>query len=91
LAVGVPMVTTTYPHHSPEIVYLRNSENGIITDETAGAFAAGALRVLENDCLRQTLAETGREQGRGLTIDSMARNFLEGAKLTLAQRQVRAN
>ena len=45
LVAGTPMVTTAYPHHSPEIVYLHSGQNGLMTDNDVASFVEGVLRL----------------------------------------------
>ena len=40
--MGLPVVTTRYPWHSPEIAYLRDGETGVIVD----AWRHGKMRAL---------------------------------------------
>lgn len=47
LVAAGPMVTTTYPYHSPEIAYLESGRNGLITAGDVEAFAEGVVRLIE--------------------------------------------
>ena len=43
---GVPPIATTFPHHSPEFVYLEDGENGLVTENCAEEFAAATAEHL---------------------------------------------
>ena len=79
-ALGLPTVTTDIDWHSPEIEYLRDGVNGLITP--AGAtpedYATAVSSLLTNpDRLRQmqTAAELS---GREYSIEDMAQRFADG-------------
>lgn len=85
-ALGLPIVTTAYPYHSPEFAYLKPGKNGIIVhawdDVTAYADAVVAL-LRDSECQRQ-LRLGALEIGEYYTIDRMAGNFCMGVKSALA-------
>jgi glycosyltransferase involved in cell wall biosynthesis len=81
---GVPMVTTDCGIHSPEIAYLRQQENGLMTGNAMDAFVAGVRRVLGDEAYRSRLVAGCREAAGHYTIENMARNFLAGILKALA-------
>jgi hypothetical protein len=60
-AAGIPIVTTAYPYHSPEIEYLRAGGNGLIVDDSrsVGAYAEAVVSVLQDACLRAGSVKRG--------------------------------
>jgi glycosyltransferase involved in cell wall biosynthesis len=77
-AMQTPMITTEFPFHSPEIEYLKNGENGIITENTLEGYVAGVLKVLQNESVHQRLIEGCREAAGKYTVDQMVENFSAG-------------
>jgi glycosyltransferase involved in cell wall biosynthesis len=80
-----PMVTTQYPFHSPEIEYLQNNYNGIITENNLNSYAREVVSLLNN---KTKLAELkkGCEQSRTIyTVEQMVQNFAEGVITCLAK------
>lgn len=75
---GVPMVTTSYQMHSPEIAYLESGMNGLITDNNTRAFAAGVTHLLADVDALEVLRNGCRESALEYTLDHMAENFCNG-------------
>ncbi len=80
LALGVPMLTTDYPYHSPEIDYLHHGKNGWISQpwQDSGAYAEAVVKILKNPSLLQQLVEEGLTQAKTLTIEAMSHRFCDG-------------
>src|SRR5262249_15073724 len=78
-AVGLPIVTTAYPYHSPEIAYLEPGQNGLIVEDwqNIAAYAEAAISVLRDSNLRQTLAAGATATGVQFSSERMAKNFSE--------------
>lgn len=87
LVAGVPMVTTSYPHHSPEIAYLHHGQNGLMTDNDVNAFANGVVRLLEHPAELDGLRAGCRASAREYTIEKMADNFCNGILACLSARK----
>lgn len=83
---GVPMVTTNYPHHSPEIAYLQSGRNGLMTDYEVEAFASGVVRLLQQPDEFETLRAGCRQSAGEYTIEKMADNFCKGILECLAMQ-----
>lgn len=75
---GAPMLTTDCGLHSPEIAYLRDGENGLMTADEVESFAAAATRLLTDTDRRAKLAASCREAARHYTVENMAANFHAG-------------
>lgn len=79
-ALGVPLVTTDFPFHSPEIDYLKHDINGLILPcgDDVSAYAQGVTELL-TDQTRLKALSTGASQSASLhTIERMADRFTEG-------------
>jgi glycosyltransferase involved in cell wall biosynthesis len=85
-ALGVPIVTTNYPFHSPEIDYLRNGVNGIMVEnwQDAGAYAQAVTELLLDESQRQRLIDAGKRDADFYTVDNMAANFAGGIMSALS-------
>lgn len=77
-ALETPLVTTRLPDHGPEIEYLRQEHNGIMTENTLEAYVDGAVRVLSSVELRDRLKAGCRESADHYTLQNMVRNFRGG-------------
>jgi glycosyltransferase involved in cell wall biosynthesis len=79
-AAAIPMVTTAYPFHGPEIAYLESNHNGLIVQDwrNLNAYADAVISVLTNDKLYYKLATGALKIGETYTIEQMAERFSEG-------------
>ncbi len=87
-ALGVPLVTTDYPFHSPEIDYLKDGENGCIVPcgDDPNAYADAVVALLR-DPQRIAALKEGAIRSSGLhTIENMAASFAEGVIQCLQTR-----
>ncbi len=75
---GVPMVTTDCGLHSPEIVYLENGENGLMTANTIDDYVASVVSLLSNDDAVARLRAGCEVSAKKYTVENMARNFADG-------------
>ncbi len=85
-ALGVPMVTTTYPYHGPEFAYLRSGENGLIVGDWQDpqAYADAVTTVLVDSAVHAHLADGARRMAETHTIERMAENFADGVVKAIA-------
>jgi len=83
---GVPMVTTDFALHGPEIDYLVDGENGVVVKDAndPDAYAAAVIRVLQDDGFRDRLEAGGATALGSYTVEEMARRFSEGVVNALA-------
>ena len=86
-AVGLPMITTAYPYHSPEIAYLSPGCNGLIVKEweDPAAFAEAVALALSDEALRSRLAIGAINTGQRYTIERMAQRFSGGVMEALSE------
>jgi glycosyltransferase involved in cell wall biosynthesis len=84
-ALGVPLVATAYPYHSPEIEYLRDGVNGIMVKdwESTDAYANTVISLLVNYNMRDQMAAEGRKAAAFYTVETMALNFAKGVQAAL--------
>jgi len=80
LAVGVPLITSNVPYHSPEIHYLKPGVNGLMIndDNDPRIFADNAIALMADDGRRAAYAQAGRVTVMGLTNEAMVEHFTQG-------------
>lgn len=81
---GVPMLTTDCGLHSPEIVYLENGANGLMTANTADAYVSAVVALLADDEALARLQQGCQASATTYTVENMARNFADGVMRCLA-------
>ena len=82
-ALNVPMITANYPYHSPEIEYLKNGDNGVITENNLDSYVKGILSVLQDKGFLDRLRNECRESCRIYTMDNMVNRYVTGIKRCL--------
>ncbi|MEE4453955.1 glycosyltransferase family 4 protein [Novosphingobium resinovorum] len=78
--VGLPIATTRYPWHSPEIAYLDVDRNGVMVDEweNSQAYADAVSGILVDAAVQQSMAAEARAMADRYSIERMAENFAAG-------------
>lgn len=78
--VGLPVATTRYPWHSPEIAYLDVGRNGVMVDdwEDPQAYADAVSSIVTDAALQQSMATEARAMADRYSIERMAENFAAG-------------
>jgi L-malate glycosyltransferase len=82
-AAGLPLLSTRLKIHGPEIEYLEEGTNGLLSEPEVSAFADMVSSLLSN---RETLARLrcgALESGAKYTIDNMVANFELGIRQCL--------
>jgi glycosyltransferase involved in cell wall biosynthesis len=82
-SVGIPFATTDCGIHSPEIAYLKNGVNGIMSKPTESDFTTAVLELMQSDDLAM-MKRNALDDGKKYTIERMTRNFMEGVMKALA-------
>jgi glycosyltransferase involved in cell wall biosynthesis len=83
-ASGTPMFTTDCGLHSPEIVYLENGVNGVMTANDSTAFAAEIVQTLLTPQKLAQLSAGARHSAAHYTLDEMASRLSTGIEAALA-------
>ena len=76
-ALETPIITTSNPFHGPEIDYLVNGINGIMTADNLEVYAAKVVETLQQKSYL-SLIEGCRASSANITLESMVNNFKEG-------------
>lgn len=81
-ALGVPMVTTAVPYHSPEIEYLENGRNGLVVSDASSvdAYAEAVVRLLTDDEEHSRLVAGCTAARNRYTVSEMVDRFVEGVE-----------
>lgn len=77
-ALSVPLVTTNYKLHSPEIAYLENGVNGIMTPDSVPEFSSKVIELLTDTNALTTLSTRAGQSSAKYTIETMVDNFALG-------------
>lgn len=86
---GLPLITTDCGLHSPEIAYLNNGVNGVMTANVMDEYVATVTRLLNDDELIKNLRNGCITSAKYYSIDNMATNFVDGALRCLESPIVR--
>lgn len=80
MALGLPTITTNIPSHGPEIDYLRDGINGVITSpwEDVDRFADATVQLLQNPSRLAAMKAAAFEDGNDFSAEIMAANFAKG-------------
>lgn len=80
---GTPMVTTADALHGPEIVYLQDGVNGVVTRGSAQEYAQAIFALLDDPATLARLRAAALASAADYTLDAMVRNFVSGIQLCL--------
>jgi glycosyltransferase involved in cell wall biosynthesis len=75
---GIPIITTDFHFHSPEIEYLQQGRNGIRTRCNVEAYAQQVVHVMGSPGLLLELREGALRSSDEYSIERMVRNFAGG-------------
>lgn len=81
---GVPMVTTDCGRHGPEIAYLDNGRNGLMTSDTLSDYVNGVVKLLSDPEYKTLLGDGCRQSAKLFTVANMAHHFRDGVMKCLA-------
>ncbi len=83
-AGGLPLMSTRLEIHGPEMEYLEEGINGLISEPTIPAFADMATCLFSDRDALGKLQAGARESGTKYTIENMVANFVEGIQSCIA-------
>jgi L-malate glycosyltransferase len=85
-AAGLPMLTTRIPIHGPEIEYLEEGVNGLMTASEPEAYAEAVSSVLRMDERLSRLRAGAKVSAEKYSIQNMVANFRTGIRLALSNQ-----
>jgi glycosyltransferase involved in cell wall biosynthesis len=88
-AHGRPVITRESDGQSPELEYIIDGENGMIVAGDPGAFTAALARFADSSAEQQRLAAGALRSREALRIETMAQNFDNAVRTTIARGRSR--
>jgi glycosyltransferase involved in cell wall biosynthesis len=85
-ALETPIITTEHPFHGPEIDYLENGINGIMTKDDITEYSKAVVATLQTGKYLEFI-ETGKLSAEKYTVENMAENFKSGILACLYNKQ----
>jgi len=73
-----PIVTTDYQFHSPEVEYIQNGVNGVITENKLETYVDRIVNLLEDQKNIEKIKEGCRLSSKEYSIERMVENFTRG-------------
>jgi glycosyltransferase involved in cell wall biosynthesis len=80
----LPMFTTDIPIHSPEIAYLIQGVNGVMTPYAVETYSRAVAEYLKDEAMQVALQEGCRRSATIYTLENMVGNFTQGIKKCLS-------
>jgi L-malate glycosyltransferase len=79
-ALGIPIVTTDYPHHAPEVSYLDDGVNAIIVKpwHNVQQYATAVVDLLSDEVTRARLVQACLDDSTRYTVEEMASRVANG-------------
>jgi glycosyltransferase involved in cell wall biosynthesis/peptidoglycan/xylan/chitin deacetylase (PgdA/CDA1 family) len=77
-AAGLPVITTHLPIHSPEVEYLEEARNGLMTLHDPERYAQAVTHLFAHPAELAALREGARHSAEKYSIENMVENFTEG-------------
>ena len=75
---GVPLLTTDCGIHSPEIAYLEDGKNGLMTADVLEDYVAATVRLLRDPMALSALQAGCTASAAEYTVENMAKRFANG-------------
>jgi glycosyltransferase involved in cell wall biosynthesis len=82
-AGGLPLLSTRLTIHGPEMEYLEEGTNGLLSEPDISAFATMTSDLLSDRQALARLQRGARESGAKYTIDNMVASFVAGIESCL--------
>ena len=80
---GLVIVTTAGARHSPEVAYLENHLNGVMTGDGVQSYAEGVLNLFADKAKLAKMKRRALEDSNRYTLDNMVERFAEGIQAAL--------
>lgn len=77
-SASLPMVSTYTAKHSPEISYLENNINGLLTGDTPEQYSHAVIKLLTDTKLWKDMSDAAYKSSKQYTVENMAKNFADG-------------
>lgn len=83
---GLVMVTMKGSLHSPEVAYLENGRNGLLTDDDAASFSSEVIALFEDPHRLERMRRSALADADRYTLDNMVASFADGLEAACALR-----
>jgi glycosyltransferase involved in cell wall biosynthesis len=83
-AAETPLFTTDIPIHSPEVAYLDQDVNGVMTAPDTEAYALAVADYFASPTLQQNLRQGCRDSAQQYRLDGFVENFANGIESCLS-------
>lgn len=80
---GLVMITTRTARHSPEVAYLEDGVNGLMTDDTVESYGGAVLALLSDQQRLATMKAAALAGSERYTVSNMVMRFADGIELAL--------
>ena len=70
--------------HGPEVCYVNNGTNGVLTKSTAVDYSDAVLKALSDPEFLKQLGDNAQRDSEKYTLDAMADNFATGIRKALS-------
>ncbi len=87
----LPMLTTACGIHSPEISYLQNGVNGVMTADSLDEYVNACIYLLSKPEILETLRAGCRVSANEFTVENMAHRFADGVMSCLNESSYKGN
>ena len=86
-ALLTPLITTNIDFHSPEIVYLKNGFNGVMTENTTDAYVSEIVQLIGDKTYQERLVKGCMKARKQYTIENMVALFANGIISALSRER----
>jgi glycosyltransferase involved in cell wall biosynthesis len=86
-AAGLPLLTTKLRIHGPEIEYLEDKHNGIMTEHQTGVYSRAVVELFKDRSRLRALQAGANASGEVYTIENMVSRFSQGIHSCLDTRK----
>jgi glycosyltransferase involved in cell wall biosynthesis len=88
-ALRTPLFTTSDPYHSPEIEYLVNGENGVMSPDNLEDYVSSVVSIVRQPEQLTLMKRNCSVAARLYTVEQMAINMASGIQAALAAKRYR--
>jgi L-malate glycosyltransferase len=86
-AASLPVVATRLAIHGPEIEYLEDGRNGLLSEPNPEAYASAIAKMLSHTELLRALRQGAAQSAQKYSIEAMVENFRRGIVQCLAEAE----
>lgn len=84
-SMQTPMITTEYPFHGPEVEYIVDEINGLVTKNSLEDYTSKVLEILNSNKKYTKLVEGCKSSTSQYTVEKMVENFAQGIIQSVSQ------